>query len=122
MRTAKGGLSHGMLSALVSVERNGPLRLADLAQIELISAPSVTRVVAELEFQSLVSRTADPEDGRASLIEVTDAGQQALVLAKVAREEIMSELLGSLDEAGIASITAALPAFERMVQFPGIQP
>ncbi|MCU1534538.1 MAG: MarR family transcriptional regulator, partial [Glaciihabitans sp.] len=60
IRSAGGGLSHGMLSALATVSKIGPIRAADLAHHELVSAPSMTRVVAELEARLLVTRTVDP--------------------------------------------------------------
>ena len=114
-RTATGGLSHGLLSALASVTKRGPVRLADLAQVELVSAPGITRMVAELEARGLVVRTADPQDGRAVLIEVTDAGTDAVRLARSARANVVSELLLVLDADEIAAVEAAIPALERMI-------
>lgn len=115
LRSATGGLSHGLLSALASVTKHGPIRLADLAQLEQVSAPSITRMVAELETRGLVARTTDPADGRAALIEVTRAGTDAVLLARSARAEVASELLMTLDGDEIATIDAALPALERMI-------
>ena len=116
LRSAHGGLSHSLLSALVSVAKHGPLRLADLAQAELVSAPSITRLVAELEAKSLVSRTPDPADGRASLIQVTDAGLEAVREARRVRQQIVAELLDPLSADEVTSIEAALPALERMIE------
>jgi DNA-binding MarR family transcriptional regulator len=115
LRAVKGGLSHGLLSALSSVTKSGPLRLADLAQIELVSAPSITRIVADLEAQGLVTRTPDPDDGRASLIAVTTAGQEAIRLARLARRQSIDDLLSILDDAELATIQAAMPALERLI-------
>jgi hypothetical protein len=42
LRIARGGVSHSLLSALVSVAKHGPIRPADLAQVGLVSAPSIT--------------------------------------------------------------------------------
>ena len=116
LRAARGGLSHSLLSALVSVAKHGPMRLADLAQAELVSAPSITRLVAELEGNSLVSRTPDPADGRASLIQVTDAGLEAVQVARRVRQQIVAELLEPLSADEVASIEAALPALERLIE------
>lgn len=116
LRVARGGLSHSLLSALVTVAKQGPLRLADLAQVELVSAPSITRLVAELEAKELVSRTTDPADGRASLIQVTDAGLEAVRGARRVRQQIVAELLKRLTPAEVASIEAALPALERLIE------
>jgi DNA-binding MarR family transcriptional regulator len=95
LQAATGGLSHGLLSALAVITKRGPLRLSDLAQLEGVSAPSMTRTVAELEARGYVVRSADPMDGRAALIAA-------------------AELLSTLSEADAAAIAAALPALERL--------
>jgi DNA-binding MarR family transcriptional regulator len=113
---ATGGLSHGLLSALATISKQGPIRLADLAQVELVSAPSITRVVAELEARGLVARKTDPLDGRAFLIEVTDVGTDAITRARAARAGVIAELLAGLNESEVRSIEAALPALERAIE------
>jgi DNA-binding MarR family transcriptional regulator len=112
---ATGGLSHGLLSALASVAKRGPMRLADLAQIEMVSAPSITRVVAELEFRKLVSRSIDDVDRRAFRIQVTEAGTEAILRARAARSRVVADLFSELSPDEVASIEAALPALERMI-------
>lgn len=116
LRSAGGGLSHGLLSALATVSKEGPMRLAELAQIEQVSAPSTTRLVAELEAQGLVSRRSDPDDGRAVLISITAAGSETVVRVRSARGAMVEELFGQLSADEIASIEAALPALERALE------
>jgi DNA-binding MarR family transcriptional regulator len=113
LTTAPGGLSHGLLMALSTVAKNGPLRLAELAKIEPVSAPSMTRTVTELESRGLVSRTVDPADRRAALLEATPTGLDAILKARAARADVIAELLNDLESADIAAIEAALPALER---------
>jgi DNA-binding MarR family transcriptional regulator len=114
MQIATGGLSHGLLSALATVTKQGPLRLSDLAQLEQVSAPSITRTIAELETRGLVVRRPDPDDGRASLLEAADAGIAAIQDARATRAHVVAELLERLDPADVAAIVAALPALERL--------
>jgi DNA-binding MarR family transcriptional regulator len=109
-----GGLSHGLLSALAVIARRGPLRLSDLAQLEGVSAPSMTRTVSELESRGYVERRADPADGRAVLIAAAAAGTAAVLDARATRTQLVCELLASLDQGDAATITAALPALERL--------
>jgi len=118
MQAATGGLSHGLLSALAVIAKRGPLRLSDLAQLEGVSAPSMTRTVAELEARGYVVRSPDPVDGRAVLVAAADAGTAAILDARSARARVVAELLASLDEADAAVIAAALPALERLTE-PG---
>ena len=113
LRSAGGGLSHGLLSALATVSKDGPLRLAELSQIEQVSAPSTTRLVAELEAQGLVSRRPDPVDGRAILITVTPKGNDTVLRARTARGAMVEELFAQLSADEVAAITAALPALEK---------
>jgi len=118
MQAATGGLSHGLLSALAVIAKRGPLRLSDLAQLEGVSAPSMTRTVAELEARGYVVRSPHPVDGRAVLVAAADAGTAAILDARSARAQVVAELLASLDEADAAVIAAALPALERLTE-PG---
>jgi DNA-binding MarR family transcriptional regulator len=115
LASATGGLSHSLLSALAVIAKQGPMRFAEVAQIEMVSAPSITRVIAELESRGLVDRAVDPEDGRAFLIEVTEAGMQAVLRARAARTEVVVGLLAALDKTEVDSIAAALPALERVI-------
>jgi DNA-binding MarR family transcriptional regulator len=114
LQAATGGLSHGLLSAMAVIAKRGPLRLSDLAQLEGVSAPTMTRTVAELEARGYVVRSPDPVDGRAVLIAAADAGTAAVLDARTTRAQLVSELLATLDEADAAAIAAALPALERL--------
>jgi DNA-binding MarR family transcriptional regulator len=116
LRTVDGGLSHGLLSALSTITKAGPIRLADLSQREGVSAPNTTRLVSELEAQGLVSRAADPSDGRAFLIQVTADGENLILQARSARAALIHELLDQLGDDDAAALLAALPALERMAE------
>jgi len=114
MQAATGGLSHGLLSALAVITKRGPIRLSDLAQLEGVSAPSMTRTVAELEARGYVVRRPDPVDGRAVLIVAADAGTAAILDARSTRAQVVAELLATLDAKDAGAIRAALPALERL--------
>jgi DNA-binding MarR family transcriptional regulator len=116
LRSAGGGISHGLLSALSTLAKQGPLRLSELSQLELVSAPSTTRLVAELESKGLVSRQTDPDDGRAYLISVTPAGEEALSSTRSRRAQTLTDLMTKLSDAQRASITEAMPALEQLLE------
>lgn len=116
IRSASGELAHGSLSALATVSKSGPIRLADLAAQEFVSAPSVTRLVADLEARGLVSRSVDPIDRRAFLIEATGAGEDALVVARTKRATLVAQILGDLDDDDLRAVAAAVPALERAIE------
>ncbi|HEX7589529.1 MAG TPA: MarR family transcriptional regulator [Demequinaceae bacterium] len=81
---AARGITPTRLSALVALSKVGPMRPSDLATSLGITPASTSRLVEALESEGWVARTADPSDGRAFLLSVSDAGSG--VLAGLRRE------------------------------------
>ncbi|MGB9357373.1 MAG: MarR family transcriptional regulator [Acidimicrobiia bacterium] len=65
---------------LCSLELDGAQRPTNLAATTQLTTGRITQVVDELEHDGLVQRTADPADGRAVLVEITDAGSEVLMV------------------------------------------
>jgi DNA-binding MarR family transcriptional regulator len=77
LRAEKGlGLTQG--AVLGRLEREGMQTTAQLAAAERVRPQSMGQTVAELELAGMISRRPDPEDGRRVLLELTDAGREAL--------------------------------------------
>ncbi len=112
IRPAGHGLSLGLLSALSSVVRSGPVRPSDLARTEAVAAPTLTRLIAELERRGFLTRRQDPADGRSYLVEATAAGADAVRQALAERADHVAALLADLTDDQVASIAVALPALE----------
>src|SRR6478736_8304071 len=53
------------------------LRITELGEDVLLTQPGMSRLIARLEAAGLVERTDDPDDGRASRIQLSDAGARA---------------------------------------------
>jgi DNA-binding MarR family transcriptional regulator len=94
--TDRADLSASAGFAMNRVCREGPLRLTALAAKEGISQPSMTQLIQRLERQGLVTRLADPDDGRAALIGITGHGQALLDDRRRVRRERLTELLATL--------------------------
>jgi DNA-binding MarR family transcriptional regulator len=73
------------------------LQLGDLARVEAVAPPTLTRAVARLDEQGLVRRRPDPTDGRAVLVEVTAAGRKALRELRRARVAFLAERLETVE-------------------------
>jgi DNA-binding MarR family transcriptional regulator len=116
IRPAGGGISHGTLSALATISKFGPIRLAELATKEVVSAPSITRLVADLEKRGYVSRTTDSQDRRAFLIESTASGEATLAAAREARAVLVAQLMKELHPGDLEAIATALPALEKLTK------
>jgi len=116
IRSASDGLNYSSLSALATVSKAGSIRLADLAEREVVAAPSITRIVADLERRGLVTRRVNETDRRAFLIEATESGEQALAAARAKRAVLVTKLLQELSPAELQAVAAALPALERAIE------
>jgi DNA-binding MarR family transcriptional regulator len=92
---ALGGLSPAQASALGSVRRHGSPTLGELAAMEHVQPPSMTRIVASLTEAGMVTRVADPNDRRSARVRITTAGDRALDRMRTRKNAF---LLRRLDE------------------------
>jgi len=112
-------LSASAAFVLNRVCREGPVRLTALAAKEGVSQPSMTQLIQRLERLGLVARLADPDDGRAALIGITEDGQALLADRKRMRRERLRALMATLtseEESALwLAARVALPALHRLV-------
>ncbi len=108
-------LSPSLISALVAVRRHGPLTPSELADHERVKRPTATRFIACLEHGGLVSRTADPDDGRSYRVAVTQPGVELLVSARRQQDAYLAARLDSLDPADLATLERATRILDRLV-------
>src|SRR6185312_8259042 len=66
------------LSALATVGKCGPMSAGELAAIERVQPPSMTKILALLEAGEWVQRSPHPDDRRQSIISITKAGRDLL--------------------------------------------
>jgi len=63
---------------LTLLRENGPLRLGELASLSRVTQPGMTRLVGAMADAGLVERTSDAADSRATVVQATAAGIDAL--------------------------------------------
>ncbi len=103
------------LSALARIEQHGPVRLGELAGLEQVAAPSMTRTVAALVGAGTVARLPDPEDGRSCLVELTADGHALLARIRAQRSELLTRRVDALTGWELAVLGEALPVLERLL-------
>src|SRR4029450_5402928 len=67
----RAGVGPARLSALSVLVFAGPMRLTDVARIEQVKPPTMTKVISGLEAGGLVRRRPDAGDARAVRLEGT---------------------------------------------------
>ena len=91
---ANHGVSGSKLAILGWLFRAGtPLTATDLARLEGLQPQSLTRIIAELDEQGLIRRTADVADRRQVLIEIAQAGQELLVIDAYRQNQWLTETM-----------------------------
>ena len=88
-----------------------PLRVTALADMLGVDAPTVTRKVQQLEREGLVSRHADPDDKRATRIQLTPAGRRTFERVLKARRAWLDRLFQDWDESDLADFARLLSRF-----------
>jgi DNA-binding MarR family transcriptional regulator len=109
-RSAKDDVTPSQTSALARIEQLGPLRLGVLAEVEGTSAATMCKVVDGLEARNLITRVPDPEDGRASNLQLSGEGGALLAELRDRSTEALRSALAELavDEREVVAQTIAV--------------
>ncbi|WP_255507052.1 MarR family winged helix-turn-helix transcriptional regulator [Mycolicibacterium sp. 018/SC-01/001] len=78
--------------------REGPMRLTALAEAEGASQSAMTQLVQRLERQGLLEKRSDPDDGRASLVALGEAGRRNWEGRASVRRHRIAELLPGVSQ------------------------
>jgi DNA-binding MarR family transcriptional regulator len=108
--------SSSTITALDTLHVHGPMRVSDLAEREALSQPGMTTLVNRLEAAGQAERVADPSDGRAAIVRITDAGRDVLRERHAQRTERLQSELDHLEPDERAALAAAVPAIERLIR------
>jgi DNA-binding MarR family transcriptional regulator len=112
---ADGALSNPQLTALSRLDRLGPMTTAGLARREQITPQAMGATIASLEKLGLVARSADDEDARRSILNLTPDGQAAVHSGRnAAVDRITAALEESFTNPEIEALTVAAPLIERL--------
>jgi DNA-binding MarR family transcriptional regulator len=112
-------LSPTLAAALSTIERAGPLGPSELARLERVQKPTITRVLTRLCEAGLVERLPDERDRRAALLTVTPAGSQALRDLRRQKTAYLVDRLGGLNPEDREVLARAGDLLERMLEDEG---
>ena len=100
------------VAALASVDRHGPLTPSELADIERVQRPTMTRTLSHLEAEGLVERTPDPADGRSALVAVNAAGRERLRRLRRRKNAYLARRMRDLSATDVATLERAAAILE----------
>ena len=113
---AAAGLTPTRAAILLSVVRDGPVRLSELAEGEGINPTMLSRAIGALVDGGYVERTCDPDDRRAAFATPTAAGRKLAERMRVERTDAVKLALAGLEPAQRAQLEDALPALEAFAE------
>lgn len=94
--------SHATLRHLLAW---GPMRPTALAEVLATGASHVSKIVRRLEADGWVQRTTDPSDGRATLISLTEAGEEAAHGVYALGDRMIAEVLEGWSDGDVRAYT-----------------
>ena len=86
-------LPTSQVSALVWIDRDGPLTTSRLATLEHVRPQSMAHTVGQLEDAGFIKRKRDPGDGRKVLLDLTSRGRATLAVLRAVGESWVAEAL-----------------------------
>ncbi|MGZ4167522.1 MAG: MarR family winged helix-turn-helix transcriptional regulator [Solirubrobacteraceae bacterium] len=120
LRTTAAGSAAGLtptkISVLLTVVREGPIRLSALAESESLNPTMLSRVIANLVDAGLLARTSDDGDRRAAWVEATEDGRQLAQRMRRERTDAVNEALDALAPDDRRLLEKALPALEQLAE------
>jgi DNA-binding MarR family transcriptional regulator len=108
------GLTPTSTAALATIERHGPLTPSELARIERVKRPTITRTLGCLEREGLIERTADPADRRSALVAINGAGRERLRRLRGRKNAYLARRMRDLPAADVETLERAAEILDRM--------
>jgi DNA-binding MarR family transcriptional regulator len=112
------GVSAPRLSVLSVLVFAGSKRVGELARLEQVEPPTMSRLVDVLVREGLAARDPDPDDARAVVVRATAAGRRTLERGRSRRLEALEASLGELSERDLRALGAGVEVLERVLRRP----
>lgn len=108
------GLTPTSVAALATIERHGPMTPSEIAAIERVKRPTITRTLGCLEREGLIDRTQDPKDKRSALVSVNGAGRERLRRLRGRKNAYLARRMKDLSVEDVETLERAAEILERM--------
>ena len=116
LNVADLGAEFSALMLLFPLRHMGPMRVTDLAEIKQADPSTVSRQAAQLVKAGLARREADPADGRASRLAVTETGMAACQQLHEARHALISRVLNDWPPEKVDTFAGLFAEFNSSVE------
>lgn len=109
-------LTPSQLAVLGNLSLHGALTPRELADMEHVRPPTMSRILASLEQDDWVTRRDHPTDGRQCLIELTEQARDWIGTYREVRDQWLRERLREMTPQERAVLMQAVPLLERLAE------
>jgi DNA-binding MarR family transcriptional regulator len=113
-RDPANDLSIAAMAVLGSLFRHGELTVGELAGLERVQPPTMTRKVNNLEDGGYVARRAHETDGRVVVVSLTELGRSRVLADRKRRDEWLARQLRDLTPGERVALRTAAPIIQRL--------
>ena len=113
-QTAESDLTPTQGSVLATLHSSGPLALGELAELERVAAPTITKVIAILHDRGLVAKLTDPTDRRFVRVSLTAEGEALLEHTRARKTAWLARQLRHLSPTELEGLAASIEVLERL--------
>src|SRR5262245_28491219 len=113
-RDPENDLSIPVMAVLGALFRFGELTVGELAALERVQPPTMTRKVNFLEERGHVTRRPHDSDGRVVVVALTDQGRATVLADRKRRDEWLARQLRGLAPEERAILRAAAPILQNL--------
>jgi DNA-binding MarR family transcriptional regulator len=107
-------LSLNTMAVLGSLYRHGALTVGELASLERVQPPSMTRTINCLQDSGHVVRRPHESDGRLVVVELTESGRSTVLADRRSRDAWLARRLSDLTPHERTVLREAAPILERL--------
>ncbi len=110
------GVTGGQVSLLIQIKYAPGIGVRELAALERMSVPGMSKFVARLEEAGLIERQEVGGDRRRVGLHVTPAGHRVLRSVKSKRTAWLAARLGTLDDGQLEALDAAVEPLSLLLE------
>ncbi|MGH9100229.1 MAG: MarR family winged helix-turn-helix transcriptional regulator [Acidimicrobiales bacterium] len=110
------GISPSHEAALATVSRLGHPTLGELAAVEQVQPPTMTRIVASMEAAGLLRRHGDADDRRVIRVAITSDGRKTLERIRTRKNAYIGRQLVRLSDGEREYAATVVSLLERFVE------
>jgi DNA-binding MarR family transcriptional regulator len=110
----RSALSNAKIAVLSHLARVGASTPSRISRDERQQPQSLTRVFAEMEADGLIERHPDADDGRQSVLALTEGGRAALAADMELRDRWLTDAMSGLSPTEVGVLALAAGIIERI--------